>query len=202
MSFLKSVFANASTTAELSTDNESLAKTNKRLEKQVENLSEELKQTRRVHGEEMYLQERKYERKTNDLSYTIETERKRHKQEEDTLNKRVEEAEMNADETIATRVAEQTAVARLEIEEQYVNELNEVQSLAITEVARADAAEARAEEKDEVIKELKSQLKDYREFVQFAMEKLPTVDMSKFNVNVDMPSPEVTVVSQGGGKKN
>ena len=54
--------------------------------------------------------------------------------------------------------------------------------------ARADS---RAEERLDTVKSLKTQMEDYKEFVKYAMTKLPDVKLDKFNINVDVPASTV-----------
>lgn len=52
-------------------------------------------------------------------------------------------------------------------------------------------SEARSEERLDTIESLKSQMTDYKEFVKYAMTKLPDVKLDKFNINVDVPATTV-----------
>ena len=82
---------------------------------------------------------------------------------------------------LALKVAEDSC-------EKKVNDLYDT----ITEL-KADCAsnEATSVERLTIIDSLTKQIEDYKEFIKFAMTKLPDVDLKKLNVNIDIPATTV-----------
>ena len=72
--------------------------------------------------------------------------------------------------------------------EELIDDLQDDLSEANENYARANS---RAEERLDTIKSLKEQITNYKEFVKYAINKLPDVKLDKFNINVDVPATTV-----------
>lgn len=74
---------------------------------------------------------------------------------------------------------------------------------ALAEAARADAAESLVESIEQTLENAGD---NHTEFTKLILSKIATVNLDKMSINVEMPSPEVTVINGGqkGGeqKKN
>lgn len=85
---------------------------------------------------------------------------------------------------------------------EYCNDIENLKDRLAQSERRESGAEARASEKDTTIQALKTDLKTHDELIRFVMTKLPSVDLSKFNINIDVPTPEVVVVGRKGGNQS
>ena len=222
------IFKNFGSNQKLNTEKADLEKEVKVLKSRVESRDETIKITRREQEDRDYRTTRDHTRERESAGFNLSQEKERgetkvtelnrgHKNEMDELaaehstesmrmetavedlEGRLDMVESETTEKVASEVKIKVAVARGEIREEFVKEVDSLKTDVKDALVTAAASTAEAEEKGVVVSSLQGQLKDYREFVQFAMEKLPNVDLSKFNINVDIPSPEVTVVSAAGG---
>jgi len=127
-------------------------------------------------------------------------------------NKRVRDAEDKAATAIreakATTEKTEVAVSKAVLEEK-TKQLGVVTDLKVTaaqEEARADVAEELVEGLQYELGAMTTLMTEFAKtnqgFAEKVMAKLPTVDLSKFSVNVEMPAPEVTVVNAGQPKGN
>lgn len=69
---------------------------------------------------------------------------------------------------------------------------------ASAEAARADAAESLVESIEGLLEDAND---NHSDFTKLILAKIAEVKLDKFAINVEMPSPEVTVISNGGGNK-
>lgn len=129
---------------------------------------------------------------------------------EKAADKKVEVAEKAArDAKAEAKAGEQkveVAVAKavLEVKSKHIDELSEAQIEAAENLARAEAAEELTASTQLQLKEITKLMTDFagtnNGFAEMIAKKLPNIDFTKLSVNVDMPAPEVTVISAGGGK--
>lgn len=167
------------------------------LENTVERMREDAKETARRNAESDYLSKRDHERTVDSFEYQI----KGLKTQIQDAEERADKAEEDADDEVERRVENATLNVEATVRKEVAKEVDGLKSDVARETAQAAAAQSEAKEKTETISILREELTEYQEFVKYIADKLPSVDMSKFNINVDVPSPEVTVVSNGGGKK-
>lgn len=173
-------------------------KTKEDISKALENLQRDIRRERNEAEYQEIRARRHHDDELNDRDTDQEIALAR---VEDEANARVEEAEKkarSAESEADLRVKLARTEAKTEVREEYSSTIHSLESDLATERADTAAAEARAKEKDSTIESLREQISDYKEFVQFVLGKVPTVDLSKFSINIDMPPTEVTVV--GGNK--
>lgn len=203
---LRAIFASASTIGELESENKTLNSKVNRLETTLEREREDRKAERRIHEDVNFTRERDYERDRDEWQYKLTnkltTAAIQHKEEVARLTERAEKAETRAEERFNEKLNLAVSKAQYDTKNKYEAEIVELKDLANEFAEEAAEERGRNGEKDTVIKSLESQIANYTKFVEFAMNKLPEVDLSNFNINVDVPPSEVTVVTQGGGKKN
>lgn len=121
---------------------------------------------------------------------------------DESAERRIAKAEAETD-RVKANAASEVKLAKLEAKaearEEFGAEIHELESSLANEVANTAAAEARSDERNATIEVLQGQVSDYKEFVQFVLNKVPDIDMSSFKIDVTMPAPEVTVIN-GGAK--
>ena len=205
------LFPNAAQAHETSRDKTVAEKKVKTLETTIEGLKESAKATARRVSDDNYEERRSRRIDANDYEDTI-TRLKRDVETETNLRLgATAEVEDRLEREVAAEVvsiqAEADAqvlkaeserdIARAEAtllaQKNSAEEVNNLKDTLAGAIARSTAAEARSETMDTVVEGLEGQVDGYRKFVEFAMTKLPNVDMSKFNINVEVPAAEVNV---------
>lgn len=129
---------------------------------------------------------------------------------EDDASDRVREAEDAADKRIRAAEAKvevtDVAVRKARLEEQTKSlesntklevKVAVAEGKALTEAARADAAESLVESIEGLLDNAND---NHADFTKLILAKIAEVKLDKFAINVEMPSPEVTVINQGGNK--
>ncbi len=91
--------------------------------------------------------------------------------------------------------------AQADADDRFIKVIDGLKSEVTDAEVRASGAEASAEERRGVIETLQGELAKHDELIRFVMTKLPNVDLSKFNINVEIPAPEVVVVGGKGGNQ-
>lgn len=125
-----------------------------------------------------------------DAKADLERERKRFEKERE-----ADEEHFYA--TVNARVEELTRAAKDEARREVESELADSWNFA--NEAHSEASEFKGENAGlkETIAAQAEQLKNYSEFVKVVLAKIPEVDLSSFNINVDVPTPEVVVNNHG-----
>ena len=88
-----------------------------------------------------------------------------------------------------------------EAEEDLRDDINDLTDELAEAHGNVNAEMARAEERAVTITTLQGELKKHDELIRFVMTKLPSVDLSKFNINIDVPAVQVVTVKGGDQKK-
>jgi predicted nucleic acid-binding Zn-ribbon protein len=117
-----------------------------------------------------------------------------------TLEEDLAEALVVSEDKVQARALEVTYNAEYEANLKVEKEVDKLKSDVARETAQAAAAQALVGELKNSVARLESNVQDYREFVMFILTKLPEVDLSKFNINIDVPAAEVKVVSNNQKK--
>lgn len=219
MGIFNAVFGGFREIRNLEAEKAVLEKENKANKAREEARLEAERRTRREHEDRVESLKREHRREIDELTYEksrgsrldndlvedaeVDAERKVSQIKEDV---KTQIAEANARiEIIKTESASQVRTAKSEAKADALAEwsqtVHELESELASEVSRTSAAVARSEEKDRTIEVLQGMISDYKEFVQFVLNKVPDVDMSNFNINVEMPAPEVHIVGQGKNEK-
>jgi chromosome segregation ATPase len=102
--------------------------------------------------------------------------------------------EMRADLRVEKEALEYRKEVRKEVEALMIG----LREALVNEAAAMSTAEAQ----EDTIKSLKAQIADYNEMIKFISSKIPTVDLSSFNINVDVQPAEVNVSGGQQIKKN
>lgn len=150
-----------------------------------------VKLERRLHDDEIYEIRRSAERRVkNAEDKNVDLER-----QVKNLNTELAETREITDETIQKRVLEATYNAEIEAMLKVEKEVDTLKADVARETAQSGAAQAEVKILNKTVDGLRSDIKAYQEFVQFVLTMLPKVDMSKFNINVEVPKTEVTVAT-------
>ena len=141
--------------------------------------------------------ELKIERIEEDTEFKLEQKEKRTKQFISDKEKEVEATKARLEVEANLKISETVQNFKEEKEEE-ISLLNEDNASLREEAASANAM---ASEMGNTINNLKDQVKGYREIISELQKLLPKVDMSKFNINVDVPASDVTVNTNCKAKK-
>lgn len=198
----------------LKSENKTLTDDNKKLRKQHEADIERFEEYRQDMIKRARKQDEERAEKYADLEKKLRRESRQEVIEaEDDADERVRDAEKDANKRVnaaedkvqATDLAVSAAV--LNVKEAHITEKCELEVMVAQESARADAAENLAAERAIALENMTELMREFAstngDFADSVVKKLPNVDLSKFNINVDVPAPEVTFVngSNGGQKK-
>lgn len=119
---------------------------------------------------------------------------------EDAADKKVREALAKVENTDVAvkkaRLEEQTKA--LESNTKLEVKVAVAEGNAKTEAARADAAESLVESIEGLLEDAND---NHSDFTKLILAKIAEVKLDKFAINVEMPSPEVTVINSNGGNK-
>lgn len=208
-----------------------LERENKSLKSRDESRENIIRDLRRSHDSVLYELRRDHSREVEEVQHRLDNIEREHEAEIDRINNevhsRIDEIDANADSRIAqvrsessvaikeaeadaeVRVREAKSAAKAELVEKleevrnsYSVDIVELETRLAREVAKTAEAKALAEERQTTVKNLENQIQDYKEFVQFVLNKVPNVDLTKFNINVEVPPAEVHVVGgQKGGEQ-
>lgn len=80
--------------------------------------------------------------------------------------------------------------------DKFKDKLVEYERRAIEAEAKSKNYDNVMKERDKTIDRLEDELKSKDDFIKFVLTKIPSVDLSKFDVNVEMPKPQVTVINK------
>lgn len=207
---LSAIFANYGTVSRLQEENKKAEARIKSLEKSLEDAKRQLEVNVRKYDYDTQDLRTHLERRAAVLQTELVNAREDAKRAEERAGAISERNEAEVDEELARldsivedRVAEKVATERTKIRAEFEKKIDELKDAAADAEVETAAAVATSEEKENTIVSLTKQVEQYGEFVKFVMTKLPTVDLSKFNINVEVPAAEVTVVGGNqGGKKS
>ncbi len=173
-----------------------------KLEKEVESLTKTLKHVREDRDEATRNTDKYIQRLEDNHSYSMEmliTKNEdaiaRLSENQELVNLNFEASQEARVQKVQTEADAKVAKAKIEAEESARKSIdNAVEAQHNAEIVAAGAIAA-SEEKDETISNLEDVIDGLNELVQFLATKIPNVDLTKFNINVEVPAQEVTIVN-------
>jgi hypothetical protein len=195
-----------------------LKQENKGLHKEIKVRDDEERDIREEYQEDIRAINKRHERVLEEVEERCEAIVKKAKREcddecdaiERAADKRVRQAEDASAaairETKGDKEKTEVAVARavLAVETKHVKEVTDLKVDAAEANARASAAEELVESYQGDLETMTDLMREFAKenngFAKLVVDKLPTVELTKMSVNVELPAPEVTVVNTGGNK--
>jgi len=165
--------------------------------------AEEAEDVRSEAARDIELARREVETRVDDVEIESAKEITRAKDEAENRVRRVKEESSHREDIVAKDHAAELKNVELTAEakafDEYIAEVDDLKDAVAGASATASAAVARADAKEEVITTLREEFKVHDDLIKYVMTKLPEVDLSKFEINIEVPAP--TVVNQKGQGK-